>query len=403
MASIQRPLPPVFYPSALVNFHLRFDEALLPVAGPQAQSVDDLVTKPNTAAIKPKAADRPSIISGQNDDLSFVLGRIPQTMNVELTGYRQAWHFDMMFEYQDLPIDPRLLRAASVDIYLDTVAASEFGAGMTQRLPSNNFSNLGNAGRSRVTGSTRRRSMLQPSDDNLVLVGTVDDACSEFSKDSSMIHIVGRDLRGILIDSKITNLALMSKLDLSQPINKVVRQILDRHPMGDQFVVEALEEDWEDQKIPSPGAVDGITRVNFRSDGMGNPVLAPPGAENLSYWDLITNYCFLVGAIPYFHVRRLRIRPARSMFDDVKNNNADSKLKSPFKDNQARHVDGVPIDWKIRKIVYGRDVHNLKFERKYNYGIKPKIVEVVCMDTSNPKRGLNKLLTARWPDKESYK
>jgi hypothetical protein len=394
VGSVQKPFPPVYYPSALVNFTLRFDEALTSVFGPNAQSSDDLSDKPNTATVAAtKAANVPSIIGGQSDNLSFVVGRIPQTMNVELTGYRQAWRFDMTFEYQDLPIDPRLIRAASVRIHLDAVESSEFAAGMRQRISPNNFQQIGN--RTNTTGSARRRSMLDPTDDNTVLVGIVDDACSELSGSMSTIRITGRDLRGILLDSKVTNLRLMANLDLTKSIDKVIKQILSRHPFGDRFVVEALEEDWEGQVIPSPATASGITRVNLGANGR-SPSLMPAGAGNLNYWDLITNYCFLVGAIPYFHVNKLRVRPARSLFTKVHNNNGESNLKSPFKNGLARHDDNIPNDWKVRKLVYGRDIKTLKFERKY-VGFVPKTVRAVCMDTSNPNRGKQKLLIADWP------
>lgn len=385
--------PSVYYPSMLVNFRLRFDEALDAFQVPVARSSSDLLGNKSPSTQQGKPTPRPDIVSGSTGDgLSFIVGRIPKSATVELTGYRQAWKFSMEFEYQDLPIDPRLLRSCGVEIYADAVQATNFGAGMVETLPTGTFVRRG-----------RRKSVLEPKEDNLLLIGIVDGWTVEVNESSSTVHMEGRDLRGVLLNSFV-DVRKIRNIDLKKPIHMVVRQILDGHPYGGKMTVEALVDDWEGKTIPSPAEKSGVTRVRRGAAGE-DAHSEPPGDENLNYWDLIVHYCYLVGAVPYFAGRFgrgaegagavLRIRPARNLFDDVKRSGNDLSFRSPFEHGLPRTDPNIPA-WGIRKMVYGKDIKSLKFERKYN-GFKPMIVECICLDTSSNSRGKQKLLTARWP------
>src|SRR5262249_48212793 len=130
-------------------------------------------------------------------------------------------------------------------------------------------------------------------------------------------------------------------------------------------------------------------------------------------WDLITQYCFLVGAIPYFDGWVLRVRPARSIFE-LRQAGLDAEaearraiatimpfgrrlpdLPTPFKGGMPRDV-GEPQKLRIRRLVYGRDVKTLAFERKFS-GAKVPVIEVVGIDDTT--RGRGKLLVVQYPPK----
>jgi hypothetical protein len=103
----------------------------------------------------------------------------------------------------------------------------------------------------------------------------------------------------------------------------------------------------------------------------------------MNFWDLITKLCFLVGAVPYLIGSRLVIKPVRSIYDQQKKGGIDPNVKTPFKDGKQRTKDGVTFS--VRKMVYGRDVEDMTFERKYT-GFKPKLVRCISIDTSSKSR-----------------
>lgn len=396
-----------FYPSCVVNLRLRFDEAFSSVSV-DAVSVDDLAGADQAVPfLPPTGADLPPIpmllpptvsrqlvapelLGGAKDDLSHVMGIVPRTGTFELAGYRQAHRFSLGFLFRDIPLDPRVVRAIGVEVHLGTVPADEFGQGI-------------------ASADDPRKSVLRTRDagggvsqGTQLLVGTADTISTEFSDGSMVVTIEGRNLVGILIDAKVTPQAL-ARLRLDQPIDQVVVQILELLPFGAGIAVSVDAAEWPDGSVPSPLAVGDVTRVLQSADGQSVQGQAPQGkASDLSFWDIITQYCLLVGAVPFFVGEVLRIRPARNLFDQRRKTGSDPRFPTPFTGGGPRVVqtESGAESLTLRRLVYGRNVGSLKFERKLG-GTKVPTVEVVSVDTSSEKRGAQRLLSARWPDAAS--
>jgi hypothetical protein len=305
----------------------------------------------------------------------------------------------MTFDYRDLPIDPRVVRACGIEIHMGVVDPNDFATGMVS-----------------VDANGKRKSILRttdaaglPREDTLLVVGTVDNWFVKHTTNGSEIRISGRDVRGILLDA-IVDSRVFNNLNLTKPIatssnedaSGVVNQILSKHPMGSRIIVEINPDDWGGFEastglLPSPGVKGNLTRVNLGANGNGSPESKPAGTvDKVNFWDLITRYCFLVGAIPYFVGQKLRVRPSRSIFDQEKL--FDPRVKSPFADGKPRRSPGdQPSQFNVRRLVYGRDIAEMTFERKYQ-GTKVPTVECVSIDTSSSGRGQSKLIRARSSD-----
>ncbi len=380
------------YPSCVVNLRLRFDESFqvveLPAAGPQdgdplsailpAITLGRSRSTPNGGSGF-TGGNRPLITQTGSDNLSFVMDRVPKTAQVELPGYRQAGKFTLEFDWRELPIDPRLVRSAAVEIFFGTVSPDDFSTGMT-----------------RVEANGRRRSILRtaddggvPRDDLMTLCGVADTWFISQTGESSMVKIEGRDLRGIFLDSPV-NEEMATKLDLTQSLDLVILEILASHPAAAYMTIIYAAEDWPGGVPPSVLDKDGLTRVRRKAQGDG--ASASTQDDKLSMWDLITRYCFLVGAIPYFRGRSLVLRPALSVFDQSKPKFSSSdKVFDP-----VTRVDDEGSAFTTRKMVFGRNIKELTFERKLS-GVKVPTIEVVSFDTSSKTRGAGKLLIAQWP------
>lgn len=402
----------VFYPSMVVHIALRFDEAFSSVQLVESMSASDMIEQinlpgPFTPTSKPLIVDGAysrSMIGPPNpsNNLSQVCNRVPNIASVELPGYRMAGKFDLTFAFRDLPIDPRLVRSAAVEIHLGTVPAASFAAGMRG-----------------VDQYGRRRSLLRANvgdvgtgPETLVLAGTVDNWFVHHAANGSTVRIDGRDFRGMLLDSTVDP-RLLEKIDLSQPIDKVVGKILDMHPLGagfrDHIKCDPLDFTGEGgfgpALIPSPSAVGLHPRVRRGARGNAKHIKPAGDTDKHSYWDWITRFCYFVGVIPWFQGNNLMLRPARAIFDVQNKAGSDPRYPTPFSPENGpagtpRYVDGQTIN--IRRMVYGRDIEDMTVERKLS-GVKAPIVECYSVDTDNTTKGRsakgkpNQIISAKWP------
>lgn len=372
-----------YYPNCVFNLRLRFDEAIqviIPSTTPAPETPEDRALDPVTPSV-PSAL--PLLLEGTQDKLSWIMGRVPKSASIDLPSYRQAGKFSATFEYRDLPFDPRILRAVGVEVHMGAIDAAQFGRGML-----------------RVNADGTRSSILQtrdaaglPKEETLMLVGTIDEATVEHTDTGSEVTIEGRDVRGILLDAPIDP-KLFDAIDLTQNIVDVVVAIVHTHPLAEKIRVVTNLSDWDGGIIPSPAGA--VASVRKGADGKKRASLVPRGDKgNLNFWDVITDVCYRVGAIPFFLGEKLFVRPARALYELQKKAGRDPTVKTPFLDGKLRFLDGQSFG--IRKMIFGRGVKSLKFTRKLG-GVKVRMVEVSSYDSSSTEKGAGKLLTVRWPD-----
>jgi len=267
-----------------------------------------------------------------------------------------------------------------------------------------------------VEANGTRRSVLQTAQDGkrredlMLLAGIVDEWNVSHTSSGSRVTMSGRDLRGPLLDAKVDP-KVFAKINLDRPIQDVVGDLLHTLPAYVKCNVTAVAEDWgvsDEKQIPHPVDKDGLTRPRQQSSGQGG-VSTPIGGATLSFWDIITKWCFLVGGVPYFVGDRLVIKHARSLYKQsaqdedgsrregesgplLESGKFRSELSTPFADGARRTLaNGKQIG--VRRIVFGRDVAEYSFNRKFT-GIKTPTIKVVCLDTSSKERGKGKILVA---------
>ncbi len=374
-----------FYPSCVAHIQMSFEDKLF--------IREDL----------PQGQFRTVPLATQRNNGTFVMNRVPKKMTCHFQGHTQAATWTLVFDYKELPVDPRTIVASTVEIYLGTVSAEHFRDGMKHEW------------RPGV-----RRSILQTRDPegkaiqkDLLLVGPVDSWKISYEKDGAEVHLEGRDLRGILLDSPLVSVrdhldvdhgfptrvprrkrtSILNRLDPKQNIVDLVQQILhehDRlHEVAPDIEVVAYKDEWPNGVILSPGAGSHIPRHRRGAAGQGSNT--GNAHANLNFWDIITRYCALVAAVPRFVGRRLEIRYAPTLYSMVRGWNS----RIPFANGEER-TDGED-SWSVRRIVYGRDVESMSMDRKYSGNNKPKTVRCVTVDRSSTGRGRGQLLEAVWP------
>lgn len=371
----------IYYPSLVVNFQIRFDEGANLIVAPKtnAQIAQEGGTKaPQTVG--------PSLLAYTGkDNLSKVIAVVPKAASVEIPGYRVAGTFNLDLEFRDFPIDPRIVRALGVSVHLGAVLGSDWADGIGGKI---------------VSG--RRLSVVEPTDDNVVLTGTADTINVEHSERGSTVKIEGRDLRGIFLDTAV-NPEVLKAVDLQQPLDKVVGQLLNElHALGGNLVIETDPTEWPGGALPSPYVKGDQTRPTRDASDKEPKNSGKGDANSLKYWDLITQWCFLCGAIPYFVGSKLRLRPVRSLYDARQlERQFDRRFPTPFSRGYPRDLDppfvGASESFNYRRMVYGRDLQRLRIERKLG-GVKVPVIECYSIDSDNTAKGLgNRLVSAQYP------
>lgn len=422
----------LYYPSLVVNLQIRFEEGTTEVISPDTvksllervfaekrsvqvsepgqvkivrRSSDVQVSGPGPVTIVGRSSDKEKGIQvsgpGQvivvhreagssNDKLTQVIGLVPTQATVEIPAYRQAGTFNLTFLHRDFPLDPRVLRACGVAVHLGSVPAGDWGAGMMGR-----------------TSLGRRRSVIQTSDDNLLIAGTVDSVNASHTENSSIVRMEGRDLRGIMLDTLVMPVILKT-VDLKKPLNVVIEQLVQElSPFGGGIPVEVDPNEWP-EGVPAVFVAGDRTRPNLSADGNKAKAGGQGESTTMSYWDLITQWCFLCGAIPYFVGSKLRIRPAVNLYDARRKERAfDPRFPYPFKGNKPRDLDPPQVKasetFGYRRMVYGRDLLEFNLERKIG-GVVMPAVTCVSVDTDGKKKGADqRIIEVTYPSEEEQK
>ena len=341
-----------YRPSVLVRLRMTFDPAYIapPSDNPEATSS----TEAPRAIVQPPGT--PAVITQRRTEAGLVQEVVlqPISASVELPPVRESGRFSLEFLYRDLPIDPRIFSSITADVYMGSVSAANSAAGLAGR----------------YVGGTNP-AVVPLVDENLAFVGIVDKVAMNHSDTASRVTMEGRDLRAFLVDANLPAVAFTT-LDLTKPIQQVVRQILDLQSWGQSYGVYWFPDEWAVpgdpvQGPPAPYAKDGATRVRLGATGKESKG-TPRSGDEVKFWDLIVNYCFLCGVLPYFEGEKLVLRRARTYWAQ---------------------------EGAIRGFIYGRDIRSLTIDRSFT-GNKYKAVQVVSVDTDSTQRGNARLVEVLW-------
>ncbi len=393
----------LYYPFCVVALGFLFDDHFTVSkarAKPKAGSLEEFFLQNPEMDPLPAPRSRPvsePLVTDAREDLTWAVNIVPRKASVQLDGYRKAGTFNVSLSKRDLPIDPQVVKAGQIRIFFGCADPDDFSAWVMGSM---------NGKPTRVLRTHDDAGVPDPN--LLALWGVFDEVSMSLDGSHDEISFEGRDLRGVLLDSPI-DAKKFTRLKLDQPIDKVVQDILSTHPLADKMNITVQPTDWESyglppgaagppRPIPSPVTTTGVTRVN--AGLKGNTPGAQPTAANskLTYWDLVTQFCFLVGAIPYFRGHDLCIRPVAALeslkgVQDLETGAVtfDPKVKTPFAGGKTRQLPGGQ-PFAVRRLVYGRNVQKLTIKRRLAGGMRPKVIQVVSLDTRT-----HKILEATWP------
>lgn len=230
-------------------------------------------------------------------------------IRVSLNSYKEADTFEADIDYKNFPFDPRIIRACGVSIFLeDKEQLFDLEQG-------------------------RRLDTIVPKKENIVFQGFVDTDRIQLSDDSRMVRLEGRDFTSLLIDREYFG----DTIDTAQPLDKIIRQLLDELPQtkikpeepGSGLLVDPQVYDDKGNKETLPT----LAEINGSRDALA---AQKNTRRKRSYWDHIQELVENSGLIAYIAIDRLVITKPRNLYN---RNNA-------------------------KVFIYGRNVKSLEFSRK---------------------------------------
>jgi hypothetical protein len=89
------------------------------------------------------------------------------------------------------------------------------------------------------------------------------------------------------------------------------------------------------------------------------------------------------------------IRPAKKIYSLRDKADVDPNIKGPF-NKRVRNING--HNYAIRQLVYGLDLVEIEFERKFVGGQRPRVIQCIGVDTGSDQRGKDKLVEVFYPE-----
>jgi len=372
---------------------------------------------------------------GKGDEFSVSFVTVPTEMDIEDKSFRTANELTAAFPFQDMPLDPRIMRECRVEAWIGTVTAEDFASPDKWHLKPD----------------ISKTSILR-------FNGYIDLPEMEHDESSGVIHIKARSYESVLIDGKIAAQAKAYMIQgACEALTTYVNRILALYPPtsgdtgGDPFraywyAADPSKEPFLDRKTlnrslqtaasrnASNGSVPGQEPnpvTDNPSDGAdakgqgdsatgGSPSMPPKAvdADGMSIWDLITQACELCGCIPMYcpslpagtgstdgkvqtvnPANCLLISPPQAFLDDI---DSAISIQGGARDGFSRDltIAGKKVHSDVRFMVWGHNLAKMKLARKLGK-VRVSAVEV---RSYNPDADATlRVLSARYPSGPLYK
>jgi hypothetical protein len=265
---------------------------------------------------------------------------------IQRAGFRTMDKASFTLNYFEAPFDPRLMRAAAVEISIGVVSEIEFDAGMH--------------GLRRPDGSL----YSQVEDPEGLRAGTkffgfVDRWDIDITEEGAVVHGSAQDAMSLIRD---TPLPADAEIDLDVPLEQGIKKLLDSFPS-----LRGIPVSFGDGEVgPIPGSAGARKKKLVGKKGHKRYKRV---GENTNVWDYITDVCTASGVIPVVEAYGLRIQAARTLYG--------KRPQAP-------------------SMVWGRNLESLRFSRALS-GFKNPTVEVRCYQQDKQQT-----FAARYPAGPGY-
>lgn len=297
--------------------------------------------------------------SNNEDERNVLFSSLPISCSVERTSVREPDTAEVVFDYKDLPIDPRSIRAGLITLTIGSVSDEDYRAGLIDRT-------TGPDGMLVSIVERRPNEELLFQGTRNRFVGFIDEWNIELGDDGDTVVLTMRDITALLLDQKLPPGV---GIDLTLPLDDGIRQFINIFPSTRNLeVFFGTPMEFEQQKFnPSPKKApiprDSLPEVMLSRGGKKAKAKRKGDRED-NVWDHIITTALKLGYIAFMRGFVLFIVEPRNLFRQASTS---------------------------RKMVFGRNVSKLEFSRKLN-GITTQTIEA-----RSPNPDIGRTLWARYP------
>lgn len=308
-------------------------------------------------------------------------GVIPKSASWQQSGFRKGDTLKLTFRYADMPLDPRVIRAAGVRFYLGNVAPPDFAAGIMGNSRANEKGRSETLNLVPNTYFDKNRQFRS----NLRFIGWINTWA--FTADDSaepMVELECQDNTTLFINQPAPpQLSLNGDL----PIDEAVAAYLAHFA---QFEGAGVEYRPHGGKKPKLSQV--LANTAFKPS-VGPPISQGAGSggdsgNSTTVWDYLTDCCGYIGHMIHVDVvddaAVVVIQETINVFNGKRERRADD----PY---QGREVDGKRFEQRV--MVFGTNVLSMKGKHEYT---RKSISGIEVRSYSGERKNI---LVARFPDK----
>lgn len=307
-------------------------------------------------SVGPKVLQKPEGLSGgTSDEETVVFTVLPQSCSIERNNIVDPDTAEVILDYKDVPLDPRIIRSCLITITIGTVDAGSYRDGVVSRQVRDSDGML--------TSVVERQpdEELRFGNTQSRFVGFVDEWEIELGESGDQVVLKCRDVSALLKDDRLPSGVA---IDLSMPIVSGIEDLLARDDdfgkplfpsargmkvyfglpteLGD---VRKLVED----KGPVPGELLAVTQKVRKGKQAKS---AKSGDHEDSLWDHIVVTAQKMGLVPFVRGFVLFLAKPETIYGQIEGG---------------------------RKMVYGRNLSELKFTRKLG-GVMADTIEIRSFD-----------------------
>lgn len=319
---------------------------------------------------------------------------IPSSCVVERNSYRKADEARCTFPAQRLPLDPKTIRAMTIQIYGGVYSARSYAEVLTRAEPTQLILP------DKIPFDDNKKANEQPEAgvSNELFRGSVDEIKLSLGR-GDMVELRARDLTQEFIDTPIPPNALRD-IPKNAPLDEVIRLLIrgdGKPPDGTRRlgvigvkevrVVNEVIDEATDRIRTLPSFRQFRPPTYFDSKGtVKKGGKQPKKQPRLNFWDLITDICITAGLL--VHVRAVENE------DDVSAEVVITNARTYYGETLGRNGVKFIQERQVRHFLYGINILKLETSRR----LKGIVVPTIELRSWDPVEGVQNI--ARFPQRK---
>lgn len=307
----------------------------------------------------------------QKKDSRGLTHEIPGIIPIEATwkqnGIRAADTLTCKLKWVDFPIDPRIVRACAIELYLGTVPAEEYARGLQGEFRLDQADGTGEPfnviADAYYDDQGRKRT-------NLRFQGWVDKWTLDWTESGEpLIAFDCRDNTQLLIKQEAPSKLVASAVSDEVPIDEAIAGYLQHFPQLEGLTVEYRPGDTPRAEVPRLKKV--LAKTAFVPELGPQQSKGGGGTEKMTVWDYLTDVCGAIGHTVRVDGLSVIIQKASTFL----RGNAQPRPDDPYAGRTTDDGGQFPV----RALIFGRNLQEQKLTREFNKK-EPSNIEVRCYD-----------------------